>query len=234
MKSVQEYISTRRALFFDLFHTLTGPESGWAKIPMTSELLGISKEDWNKQLLENTRDRLVGELKDPFEIIKKMAHAVNPGIPDKLIRETTILRMKRFASALRNIPEENMKTLVELKKRGKKIGLVSNADVSEIASWKDSPLYGLFDSTIFSCEVGMVKPERNIYELGLTQLQMAAKDCAFIGDGGSDELSGARQVGLGAIMITGVIRELWPERIEVRKKDADFCIEKIPELISNR
>lgn len=58
-----------------------------------------------------------------------------------------------------------------------------------------------------------------------------ATDSAFIGDGGSGELAGARRVGLGTVMVAGVARELWPERIEARRCEADYLIERISELI---
>jgi putative hydrolase of the HAD superfamily len=121
--------------------------------------------------------------------------------------------------------------LKALKANGKKIGLVSNADVSEIEAWPQSPISELFDSTIMSCYVGMVKPEANIYNLSLKQLGLQPNECIFIGDGGSNELKGAKSVGLNTIMIGGIIRGIWPEKIEERKKHADHYIENIDELI---
>ena len=49
-------------------------------------------------------------------------------------------------------------------------------------------------------------------------------------DGGSNELEGARNAGMTTIMITGIIRELWPDRIADRRRHADFVIEQLTEL----
>jgi putative hydrolase of the HAD superfamily len=231
MSAVSKCVANKKALIFDLFHTLTALESTWTTAPMTSEILGVSKEDWNSQLLEKSRDRLTGADKDPFQINKMMAHAIDPTIPEELIRKATSIRIKRFAGALINIPENTIGTLKALKANGKKIGLVSNADVSEIKAWPQSPISELFDSTIMSCYVGMVKPEANIYNLSLKQLGLQPNECIFIGDGGSNELKGAKSVGLNTIMIGGIIRGIWPEKIEERKKHADHYIENIDELI---
>ncbi|MDD5706359.1 MAG: HAD hydrolase-like protein [Kiritimatiellae bacterium] len=68
-------------------------------------------------------------------------------------------------------------------------------------------------------------------ELCLRQLDVSADQAVFVGDGGSSELAGARKVGLATVMITGIIKELWPERIDSRKADADYVIERLAELI---
>jgi hypothetical protein len=45
------------------------------------------------------------------------------------------------------------------------------------------------------------------------------------------ELEGARQLGITTVMITGIIKEIWPDKIEERKRHADFVIEKLSELL---
>lgn len=64
MTEVPRSIESKECLFFDLFHTLTGLESEWSTIPPTSTMLGLGREAWNEQLLERSRDRLVGKLRD--------------------------------------------------------------------------------------------------------------------------------------------------------------------------
>lgn len=109
--------------------------------------------------------------------------------------------------------------------------MISNADVTEVIAWHDSPISHLFDSVIFSCEVGCVKPEREIYEISMKQLQVDAHECLFVGDGGSMELKGAKNVGMSTIMITGIIKEIWPDRIDERKIYADFVLENLNEFL---
>jgi putative hydrolase of the HAD superfamily len=78
--------------------------------------------------------------------------------------------------------------------------------------------------------VGLVKPERAIYELALSQLGLTASECVFVGGGGSNELAGARAVGLCAVFVSGVMAELWPETIQARRQQADHHIEKWSDL----
>jgi putative hydrolase of the HAD superfamily len=228
---VGKLIQRKNAIIFDLFHTLTAVESTWAKIPMTSEILGVSKEEWFEQLFEKSHERLIGLEKDPFKIIGKMARAIDPDISKNLIREATEKRMLKFENALVNIPQSTQQTIKILKKLKKKIGLISNADVTEIKGWHKSPIVKYFDSVILSCDVGYAKPDKRIYEISLKELNESPEHCVFVGDGGSGELKAAKSMGINTVMITGVIKEILPEAIAERKQHADFVIEYIDELI---
>ncbi|MEM7015940.1 MAG: HAD-IA family hydrolase [Pseudomonadota bacterium] len=231
--NVPELIECKTTLLFDLFHTLTALEFHWPGTKLTCEMLGVSREAWNHQLLECSPDRLTGKITDPEQIIGQMAHAIDPNIPDTLITEVTATRIKRFESAMSGIPLENVDILQTLRDKGKKLALISNADVMEIQAWeRASPIAKLFDVTVFSCHVGYAKPDPKIYQLTMRELAVDAKDCLFIGDGGSGELKGAQDCGITTVMITGLIQELWPERIESRKPYADFVIEHLSELIA--
>ena len=67
--------------------------------------------------------------------------------------------------------------------------------------WPETPFHGLFDSTVFSCSVGMKKPDPAIYALACEELGVDAADCVYIGDGFSNELSGARSCGMRPFLL---------------------------------
>lgn len=231
--SVTATLHTKRAVIFDLFHTLTSRESTWSDTrPMTHAMLGVGKDEWNRQLFECSRARLIGEKTDAFAIVADMARAIDPSISDEAIRSATENRTARFAAALMQIPPSTRHVLQALRGNGHRIGLISNADVMEVAAWLKSPVADQFDSTLFSCHAGYAKPDPEIYRLSLDELGVAAADAIFIGDGGSNELEGAKTLGITTVMITGVIRELWPDKIAQRQEHADFVIEELSELIA--
>ena len=86
--------------------------------------------------------------------------------------------------------------LNEITTSGIRIGIISNTDGSEVLDWANSPLVRFFEVTVFSHAVGMVKPDPHIYQHACKNLGIAPSDCIFIGDGNSDELRGAAQVGM--------------------------------------
>jgi putative hydrolase of the HAD superfamily len=229
--NVTDSVRSKKAVVFDLYHTLTAAESSWGDGTSTWAMLGVSLEAWDDQLLRHSRERLVGYQTDPFVIVHQMARAIDPTIPEDRIRAATENRIIRRAAAMRNIPQENLAVLQRLKDQGKLLALLSNADVMEIGGWDESEAARLFDVSVISCRVGMVKPERGIYELCLRELGVTADEAVFVGDGGSDELLGAKDVGMTAVMVTGVIGQLWPARVTSRLRQADYVIEQLSELL---
>ena len=221
-----------RGIIFDLFHTLTGPESASAHLPKTYEVLGIDANAWNEAILEHSRWRLTGEVRDPVRIVRRLAHHVDPSIPEHLIVRATLARQRRARAALKSIPPQNLHLLATLRAYGLRLGLISNLDASEFDGWPDCPLCGAFDAEVFSCEIGLVKPDVAIYELCLRRLDVTADECIFVGDGGGNELAGARQAGLYTIFFSGVIRELWPERIAARVQSADVHVGVLSDILS--
>ena len=220
-----------KGIIFDLFHTLTGRESERGSLPTTSSVLGVEQAAWNEALVKGSRWRLSGQERDALTIIRTLAHSIDPTIPEERIGEASRMRVRAFREALRNIPRRNIDTLKTLRTEGFKLALLSNADASEIEGWPESPLCGSFDAELFSCEVGHVKPEAEIYLRCLGMLGLAAEECLFVGDGGSDELQGAQAVGLNPVLITGVISELWPEVIPARRSLVQLEIRDVPELL---
>jgi putative hydrolase of the HAD superfamily len=76
---------------------------------------------------------------------------------------------------------------------------VCSEEVAEL--WEETPFAGLFDSTVFSCSVGLRKPDPAIYRLALGELGVEPGEALFVGDGANDELAGAERVGMRAALI---------------------------------
>jgi putative hydrolase of the HAD superfamily len=221
-----------RAIVFDLFHTLTSVTALRVPGKGTSKVLGVSRQDWDEQLLRFSQDRLRGKMTDPFQIMEQMAHSIDPGIPDQIIEEAVRNRIERFEYALINIDSATIDTLKRLRQMGKLLGLVSNADVNEISGWEKSPLKDFFDVVVFSCRVGFIKPEPEIYAIALRELKVRPEDVLYVGDGGSDELRGAKETGMTTVLTIHVIKEFWPERVVKARKYADHELDGIAGLLS--
>jgi putative hydrolase of the HAD superfamily len=221
-----------RGVVFDLFHTLTGLESERSDLPWTADVLGIDRKRWDEVLMAGSQRRLTGEERDPYRIVSALAREIDPTIADERIRKAVDVRMQRFRDSLFRVPEENIEVVRKLRSAGLGLGLISNADAMEVAAWNECPLAGLFDAEVFSCDVGCVKPDRAIYEHCLRSLRLSAGDCLFVGDGGSNELAGARAVGMSTVFVSGVVSALWPDRVPQRLLQCDHRVQHLPEVLT--
>lgn len=87
--------------------------------------------------------------------------------------------------------EDTLPTLLELRRRGAALALVSNVheDIRPfLARWR---MLELFEAVILSFEVGMVKPQPGIFQLGLDALGAAAGHALMVGDDPFGDAGGA-------------------------------------------
>jgi putative hydrolase of the HAD superfamily len=113
-----------------------------------------------------------------------------------------VLRMRRERAKRSLTPRPGaLLTLEELRRRGHLLGMISvcTQDVPQV--WDETPLGREFDAAVFSCEVGVSKPDARIYEIACERLGVEAGDCLFVGDGANDELPGAERVGMTSVQL---------------------------------
>ena len=89
-----------------------------------------------------------------------------------------------------------------------------------------------FSSSIFSYDVGVLKPNKEIYQIAINSVNADINKSVFIGDGGHNELLGAKSLGFQTILTTEIISKTWPDNIQRLSKDADYVINSLSELIN--
>lgn len=231
--SVFEVIENKEAVIFDLFHTLISINTVQSKnIPYTYEILEIERSEWQSYLKKNEFERLTKSDFNFFNFIEKIFEDKKEYISNQKIELAINSRLEKFKMALTEIPQEVILVLNLLKEKGKKLGLITNADLIEISYLNKSPLMRIFDSTVASCCVGSAKPESAIYNICLLDLGITAENAVFIGDGANNELHGAKCLGMTTILTLGLIKHFSKEEIEKRKKYADFVMHSLSEIIN--
>ena len=94
--------------------------------------------------------------------------------------------------------------LIKLLKRNYKIGLISNSNSEFIEGiLKDNSLNDLFDSIVISQKVGFIKPQREIFEIALKELNVEASEVLFVDDRESNTSAGEK-LGIKGILFRGV------------------------------
>jgi putative hydrolase of the HAD superfamily len=92
-------------------------------------------------------------------------------------------------------------TLRAIKSLGLKTCVVSDCSPELPQLWNETPFAPFFDAAVFSCDVGIRKPNPKIYLEACRRLGVKPEECFFVGDGGSRELSGASQLGMRAVLL---------------------------------
>jgi putative hydrolase of the HAD superfamily len=221
-----------KALILDLFNTLTSHEMQREDIPWAADILGVPRDVWSRALTEASGPRLTGAIREPVEIMRYLTQAVDVVASDEQLEAAASSHRGLFTRVLLSVPDANVDGLRKLRDAGLRLALLSNCDSCEIESWSESRLKGLFDVELFSCHCRMAKPDPAFYRECLRQLNVTPQECLFVGDGGHEELAGARAVGLGTVLFTGVIQHTWPERIPALLADADFQVSSLEQLAS--
>lgn len=72
--------------------------------------------------------------------------------------------------------------IAELKAAGYRLFVLSNMSKDYIEFLREMPVFQHFDGEIVSCEVGLIKPEREIYNLLLDRYNLVPEQTMFIDD----------------------------------------------------
>jgi putative hydrolase of the HAD superfamily len=94
-----------------------------------------------------------------------------------------------------------VETIGSFRDAGYKVGLISNCSAEIPPQWPANPLSELVDVPVFSCDVGVMKPDPAIYQRACAMLKVRPERCLFLGDGGSRELTGAAALGMEAVLL---------------------------------
>lgn len=196
-----------KAIIFDLFETLI---TEWGRFKYTNQImteeLQINRDDFNQQWEKLQVDRYKGKL-DFKESLMITFQKMNAPINEKLLEHVLNRRVETKAACFAEISYSVLTMLEYLKDSAYSLGLISNCTAEETIALKESKIYNYFNTVIMSCEVGLAKPDADIYILCCEKLGVLPKDCLFVGDGGSKELIGAKNIGMEAVQATWFIKE---------------------------
>lgn len=193
-----------KAVIFDLGSTLypeTSKTSRTKTVSGIAEALSVSPVTfaplWNRYF----EKQMHGGLMTCPEYIEYICRLIGVSVSSTQITNGAQVFFDSIEMLLDGPRPETREVLASIITSGLKNGLVSNA-ASYIADvWETSPLARFFDSVVFSCSVGLRKPDPRIYLLATDKMSVLPQECLYVADGKYDELSGASKVGMSAIQL---------------------------------
>jgi putative hydrolase of the HAD superfamily len=187
---------TYRAVIFDLWDTLVlwPMEEGKSFHDRMAGHLGIDPGRFGEAWSAAYDERTVGPIEPSVRSVCR-ALGVDEAQAEGLIR----IRVEYTREVL--FPREGaLGVLVELRRRGYRLGLISVCSEEVPTLWRETPLAELIDEAVFSCSVGVVKPERKIYEIAAARLGVEPLECLFIDDR-LEFVTGAVEAGMDAYVL---------------------------------
>ncbi len=191
------------AVIFDLFGTLVYdfPRSDWDEwLDASAAVLGVDRGAYLDGWSATAIDRQTGRVGDMAEHVRTLAARAGGWPEESQVAEVLEMRAALYRKWFE--PRAGALEIVrEMRDRRMPTALISMCAPDTPALWRSSPFAGLLDVEVFSCEVGLRKPEPEIYLKACQLLGVEASRCLYVGDGAYSELSGATAVGMTAVLI---------------------------------
>jgi len=197
-----------RAIFFDAGGTLIHLDCPYISSHVQEELgLGLDHNRFRRaQFLGMSRvAELVAAGAGSTEKLKQAFYSTllpEVGVPpDKLEAAVAcVLKLAHSEMLWRITDETHARTLEQLKARGLSLAIVSNSDGRIESAFRQAGIAGYFDFFIDSFNVGVEKPDPEIFRLATERAGVAPNQAAYVGDLYEVDVVGARNAGLIPIL----------------------------------
>jgi putative hydrolase of the HAD superfamily len=169
--------------------------------------------DWGGVLAENTTEKIIKKISTTFDINQDKLYDIY--IKNLPKYELGALNSNEFWNIICdkfNIPLQKVKKLIaivpkitpvfklskKLKLSGYKVSILSTNHEDRINIIKDNFNLNFFDDILFSKDIGIMKPNKKIYQIAMKRIKCQPKECIFIDDH-IENVNGAKIIGMEAI-----------------------------------
>jgi putative hydrolase of the HAD superfamily len=189
------------AFVFDFYGTLTPGRRLADQVAARREqaiALDVAPDAFDAELTAtvDARFRVAGG--DIAGSLRWVARRLGATPPDDAVQRAAEIRLaseRRFGTPR----PEAAEVLRGLREQGHPIGVVSDCSAELPVYFPELSVAPYVDAAVFSFNTGQRKPAPENFLACCAALGVAAPACVYVGDGGSDELAGARAVGMRAV-----------------------------------
>jgi putative hydrolase of the HAD superfamily len=128
-----------------------------------------------------------------------------------------------------NVRERTAETLDELRRRGYRLGVISNADGRAEQALEAVGLRPHFELVIDSGLVGVSKPDPRIFHLAAERMGIDPADAVYVGDIFEIDVEGARAAGMQGILVDPLWK--WTERDCTRIRGIHDLLDLLPDRV---
>jgi putative hydrolase of the HAD superfamily len=185
-----------RAVVFDLWDTLVvwPQDEGNDFYGRMAGALGIDHERFTEAWVEQYDLRATGPLEPSVHAVCKQL-----GVDGERVQSLIDVRVDWTRDVL--VPRPGaVEILDELRGRGYRLGLISVCSEEVPTLWEHTALASRIDEPVFSCSVGVAKPDPRIYRIAADRLGVETAACLFVDDQPLF-VEGARAAGMDAVRL---------------------------------
>jgi putative hydrolase of the HAD superfamily len=191
------------AVIFDLFGTLVDiyarAEYGRSLQEMAAAL-AVPPDVFNRAWVAAGDARTLGKVDSPRGSLRQVCAGLGIAPTSSQLDRACAARLGYFARNMRPAPGAAA-ALARLGESGYHLGLISNCTTEPVELWRQSPFARLIHAPVFSCLVGLKKPDSRIYAVAVERAGVPAGQCLYVADGDGGELQGALDAGMDAVRI---------------------------------
>jgi putative hydrolase of the HAD superfamily len=198
-----ERMPAPKAVIFDFFGTLVpclSLSEHKAVLGRMAVLMGAPHEAFVQQWFDTVKPRMTGQFPSVRANIEAICATLS--VPFDAANCERAVKERYAYTRATTAPRRNaIEMLRELRARGLKIGLISDCSRELPDVWPETEFAPWFDVTVFSVVAKIKKPNPEIYHLAADKLGVPCSECLYVGDGGSNELTGAKAVGMQPVLL---------------------------------
>lgn len=208
-------------MVFDLFGTLTVDQMPAERHRLqepVAQLLGVPLDALLDALRRSFTERATGVHADAAQALRALATDLGGDPSPESLTAAVAVREDAERFLIRPRPGV-LELLADLRGGGVAVGVLSDCPWETVSIWPELPYAELVDAAVFSVVVGVRKPAPLMYDLIARRLGLAREEILYVGDGGSNELTGARRAGMHPVLLRASLDE--PAAVQELRYDAE-------------
>ncbi|MPZ27067.1 MAG: HAD-IA family hydrolase [Micromonosporaceae bacterium] len=189
-----------RAVLFDFFGTLTEAVARGPWHAAIARRLGCDPAAFTEVLDRSFKARSRGVFGTAEATLRWVCDQLGVDPPADRLRAAQRARLAAVWADAQLRPDA-VSALAGVRARGLRTGLVSDCGYELPAFLPELPVAPLLDTCVYSVHIGECKPHPAMYAAACDRLGVAPEHCLYVGDGGSQELTGAVAAGMSAVRL---------------------------------
>lgn len=193
-------MSSYRAVLFDFFGTLTQAVARGPWHAAIARRLGCDPAAFTEVLDRSFTARSRGKFGTAEATLRWVCDQVGADPPTDRLHSGLRARVAAVWADTQLRPDA-VAALTAVRARGLRTAVVSDCGFELPAFLPALPVAPLLDTCVYSVDVGHCKPDPAMYQTACDRLGVRPYECLYVGDGGSQELTGAAAVGMHAVRL---------------------------------